>query len=112
MKTLLLSLLFSSTAFAGVEWECIYQRTRESMPKPERHRFLLMQGYADKVGMFRDHGYKARVEGDAFTVEVFEGTSSKVASVSLKDAWGPKREPKIPSADFDFPEAKIAVKCR
>ncbi len=112
MKTLLLTLLFSSSAFAGVEWECIYQRTQENMPKPERHRFLLMQGYADKEGLFRDHGYKAKVEGDAFTVEVFEGKSSKVASVSLKDPWGAKREPKIPSADFDFPEAKIAVKCR
>ena len=112
MKTLFLTLLFSTTAFAGVEWECIYQRTRENMPKPERHRFLLMQGYAEQEGLFRDHGYKAKVEGDAFTVEVFEGKSSKVASVSLKDAWGAQREPKIPSADFDFPNAKIEVKCR
>ena len=112
MKTLLLSFLVSTSAFAGVEWECVYQRTIEGMAKPERHKFLLIQGYADKEGIFRDHGYKAKVDGDAFTVEVFEGKSSKVTSVSLKDPWGAKREPKIPSADFDFPNAKIAVKCR
>lgn len=112
MKTLLLSLLVSTSAFAGVEWECVYQRSLEGVAKPERHRFLLMQGYAEKEASFRNHGYKAKVVGDAFTVEVAEGKSAKVASVSLKDAWGAKRDPKIPSADFDFPGVKVAVKCR
>lgn len=111
MKTLLFALLFSTTAFAGVEWECIYQRTREGK-KAERSRFLLMQGYTDKEGNFRNHGYKAKVADDAFTVTVFEEKASKVVSVSLKDAWGPKREPQIPSADFEFPGVKVAVKCR
>ncbi len=112
MKTLLLfSVIFSTTAMAGVEWECIYQRT-EGTDKPERHRFILSQGYADKDADFRDHAYKAKIVNESFIVEAREGSSTKVSSISVKDPFGPKREPKVPGVKIEFPKAVIEVRCR
>ena len=113
MKTLiLLSFIFSTTAMAGVEWECIYQRTEEGRKKPERHRFILSQGYAEKEADFRGHGYKAKIVNDALIVEAREGSSTKVSTLSVQDPYGPQRDPKIPGVKLEFPKTVIEVRCR